>query len=75
MPLLGGAVVAAVGAAGVVAVALASFGVLLLEELAHGVDPFVFACAGWLGGGAVAVSGTVLLASAGAATRLLLASG
>lgn len=67
---------AAAVVAGMVAMAFAAFGLLLLEQLSHGGHPFMLSCAGFLGGGAVVVvSGTVLPASAGAAARLLLALG
>lgn len=74
LPLVGRTLAAAVGSAGMVAMAFASFGILLLQQLSHGGRSFRFSCAGLLVGGAVAVSGTVLLAGAGAAARLLLAS-
>lgn len=55
-----------------VAVAVTSLVILLLEQLPHGRFPLVFSRAGFLVGGAMVVFGMVLLAGA---FRLLLASG
>lgn len=55
-----------------VALAVTSLVILLLEQLPHGRFPLVFSRAGFLVGGAMVVFGMVLLAGA---FRLLLASG